>query len=139
MESMPWKETDAMNQRVEFVMRALKTENFRTLCAEYGVSAKTGYKWMERFKEHGLSGLREESRRPRSHAHELSEAVICEIVRLKKLRPAWGPKKIRAIYARTHGSVPSESSFKRVLDRAGWVEHRPARKRESAGRLFVGR
>jgi putative transposase len=139
MESMPWKEINVMNQRVEFVMRALKTENFRTLCAEYGISPKTGYKWMERFKEHGLGGLREESRRPRSHARELGEAVICEIVRLKKLRPAWGPKKIRAIYARTHGPVPSESSFKRVLDRAGWVEHRPARKRESAGRLFVGR
>jgi putative transposase len=128
-----------MNQRVEFVMRALKAENFRTLCGEYAISPKTGYKWMERFREHGLSGLRDESRRPKSHARELSEDVICEIVRLKKLRPAWGPKKIRAIYARTHGQVPSESSFKRVLDRAGWVEHRPVRKRESSGRLFVGR
>jgi len=136
---MPWKEIDVMNQRVEFVSRALKTDNFRALCAEHGISAKTGYKWMERFKEHGLSGLSDESRRPKGHARELSEEIICEIVRLKKLRPNWGPKKIRAIYARTHGQVPSESTFKRVLDRAGWVEHRPARKRESAGRLFVGR
>lgn len=131
---------DVMNQRKEFVMRALKTENFRELCVEYGISPKTGYKWMERFKEFGWGGLRDESRRPKSHAQELGEAVICEIVRLKKLRPAWGPKKIRAIYARTHEEVPSESSFKRVLSRAGWVEHRRRRRQpQSAGRLFVGR
>jgi len=128
-----------MNERTEFVMRALKAENFRALCAEYGISPKTGYKWMERFKARGLEGMSEESRRPRSHAQQLSEGVVCEIVRLKKLRPAWGPKKIRAIYARQHSEVPSESSFKRVLDRAGWVERRRVRKRESGGRLYSGR
>jgi len=45
-----------MNQRVEFVMRAFETDNFRLLCQEYGISAKTGYKWLERFKEHGRPG-----------------------------------------------------------------------------------
>ena len=128
-----------MNQRSEFVMKALRTDNFRALCQEYGISAKTGYKWLERFHQHGTEGLADESRRPQSHARELSEEVICEIVRLKKARPVWGPKKIRAIYARTHAPVPSESSFKRVLDRAGFVEHRRVRKRENSGRLFAGR
>lgn len=128
-----------MNQRTEFVMRALKAENFRALCEEYGISTKTGYKWLERFKQHGLAGLADECRRPRGHARELSERVICEIVRLKTLRPKWGPKKIRVLYARRHAQVPSESSFKRVLDRAGMVEHRRVRKREEAGRLFEGR
>ena len=108
-----------MKQRVEFVMRALKAENFRGLCQEYGISAKTGYKWLERFKQHGRVGLGNESRKPRSHAHALSEEVICEIVRLKKLKPNWGPSKIRSVYARLHEDIPSESSFKRVLDRAG--------------------
>jgi len=128
-----------MSQRAEFVMKALRADNFRALCAEYGISAKTGYKWLERFKQHGLAGLSDESRRPNGHARELAEEVICEMVRLKKLRPAWGPRKIRAIYARTHSEVPSESSFKRVLDRAGWVERRRTRQRESSGRLFAGR
>jgi putative transposase len=136
---MPWKEINAMNQRMEFVMKALKAENFRALCAEYGISPKTGYKWVERLKAHGLRGLADQTRRPGSHALQLKEEVICEIVRLKKLRPAWGPKKIRVIYARTHAEVPSESSFKRILDRAGWVEHRRTRRRESSGRLFAGR
>jgi|SRR5206468_2284797 len=87
---MPWKEMDAMNQRVEFVMRALRTENFRELCREYGISAKSGYKWKERFLEHGLNGMMEESRRPKSSPRGLDEAVVCEIIRLKERRRHWG-------------------------------------------------
>jgi transposase InsO family protein len=136
---MPWKEINVMNQRVEFVMRAYKEGNFRALCHEYGISPKTGYKWLERFQQHGTSGLEDASRRPNGHARQVAEDIICEIVRLKKDHPAWGPKKIRALYARTHAQVPSESTFKRLLDKAGWVEHRKLRRRESAGRLFRGR
>ena len=54
---MPWKEMNVMNQRVEFVMRAFESENFRALCQEYGISAKTGYKWRERFVAGGVAGL----------------------------------------------------------------------------------
>ena len=72
-----------MSQRAEFVMKALRADNFRALCAEYGISAKTGYKWLERFKQHGLAGFSDESRRPNGHARELAEEVICEMVRLR--------------------------------------------------------
>lgn len=130
---------DVSNQRTEFVLRAVGEEKFADLCREYEVSRKTGYKWVQRFMERGLAGLADESRRPHHHAKELAEEVVCEIVRLKKLKPSWGPKKIRAVYARKHEQVPSESSFKRVLDRAGWVERRRVRQRESAGGLSMGR
>lgn len=136
---MPWKEMEAMNQRVEFVLRAVRTENFRELCREYGISAKTGYKWKERFLEYGLAGMAEESRRPKSSPGGLEEAVVCEIVRLKERRRDWGPRKLRDLYMRAHGQAPSESSFKRVLERAGLVERRRLRKRQEAGRLFSGR
>lgn len=46
-----------MNQRKEFVLKAIETHNFRALCAEYGISTKTGYKWKARLLEHGLAGL----------------------------------------------------------------------------------
>ncbi len=136
---MPWKEQKAMNQRTEFVLRALRTENFRDLCREYGISPKTGYKWKERFLAHGLSGMAEQSRRPRSSPSGLEEAVVCEMVRLKQRHRSWGPRKLRDIYRRRHGPAPSESSFKRVLTRAGLVEPRRLRKRQQAGRLFSGR
>jgi transposase InsO family protein len=128
-----------MNQKKEFVLKALRTNNFRQLCEEYGISAKTGYKWRERFCEHGFEGLEELSRRPLSHARELSEGVVCEIVRLKHAHSKWGPRKLRNVYQRMHDEVPSESSFKRVLARAGLVEERRFKRRSESGRIFSGR
>jgi putative transposase len=124
-----------MNQRKEFVLRALKTSNFRELCREYGISTKTGYKWRERFFDVGYEGMNELSRRPHSHANELGESVICEIIRLKHAHRRWGPRKLRAIYQRAHGQAPSESSFKRVLERVGLVERRRLRRRSEAGQI----
>jgi putative transposase len=128
-----------VKQRKEFVLRAMETTNFRELCQEYGISAKTGYKWRERFLEYGLAGMNELSRRPKSHTTELGEGVVCEIVRLRQAHPSWGARKLRKVYERSHGEVPSESSFKRVLERAGLVEARWLRRRAESGRLFSGR
>src|ERR1700723_250406 len=114
---MPWKKNGPMEQRIEFAMKSLRTENFRALCAEYGISAKTGYKWRERFLRFGMEGLAEESRRPHSHAGQLDEAEVCEMIRFKQAHRHWGPRKIRELYLRRHGSAASESSFKRVLER----------------------
>ncbi len=137
---MPWKELNLMNQRTEFVLKAMRTDNFRGLCQEHGISAKTGYKWRERFLQYGLEGLAEQSRRPAHSPGGLSEAVVCEMIRLKNAHRWWGPRKIRALYQRVHaGEVPSESSFKRVLQRAGLVQGRRVRKRTEAGRLYRGR
>lgn len=137
---MPWKETQKMDQRTEFALRSMKTTNFRELCREYGISAKTGYKWKQRFLERGLGGLQEKSRRPHSHPSGLTEEVVCEMVRLKTAHPRWGPRKIRDLYERKGiGEVPSESSFKRVLERAGLTEPRKRRSREPGGRLASGR
>src|SRR6266436_3229702 len=112
---MPWKKSEPMEQRAEFALKALKTENFRKLCQEYGISAKTGYKWRERFLEQGSQGMMEESRRPHSHPESLGEEELCRIIRLKNAHLNWGPKKIRELYARRYGKAASESSFKRVL------------------------
>ena len=129
-----------MDQRIEFAMRAINCSNFRELCREYEISPKTGYKWRERFLEQGLAGMEEVSRRPHSHSKELAEAVVCEIVRLKWGHPHWGPRKIRELYRRKHsGDLPSESSFKRVLERAGLTKRRKRRRAHDGGRLATGR
>jgi len=133
---MPWKELGVLNQRTEFVLKSLGGKvAFRDLCGEYGISAKTGYKWQKRFFKEGLEGLHDQSRRPGHHPAELSERVVCEMVRLKTAHSKWGPRKIRELYARSHGQVPSESSFKRVLDKAGLVKHRRKRRARDAQRL----
>jgi len=71
-----------MDQRMEFCLKALRSENFRELCREYGISAKTGYKWRERFLREGSEGMEDQSRRPTSHAESLEEREVCEIIRL---------------------------------------------------------
>jgi transposase InsO family protein len=137
---MPWQETDVVDQRTEFVLRVIQgNERFGDVCREYGISRKTGYKWKERFFSEGLSGLRDESRRPKTSPRELSETMVCQIVKLKHAHPGWGPRKLRAILARTcsPSDLPSESSFKRVLDKAGLVERRRRRLPSEQGRLTM--
>src|SRR5262245_22863721 len=124
---MPWKEIDAMDQRTEFVLRVLRdVECFGALCRDYGISRKTGYKWKERFLAGGLWGLDDASRRPKSSPMELGEAMVCEIVKLKMAHRGWGARKLREVLRRRieKEELPSESSFKRVLAKAGLVNRR---------------
>lgn len=123
-----------MDQRIEFAMKAINAESLTELCRQYGISRKTGYKWRERFVERGVSGMNELSRRPKRHRAELGEEVVCQIVQLKNAHPHWGPRKIRELYRRKHGSeCPSESSFKRVLERTGLTQKRKRIKNKSDG------
>jgi transposase InsO family protein len=117
----------------------MQTLNFRALCEEYGISTKTGYKWKERFIREGIEGMEEQSRRPHSHADQLGDETVCEIIRLKLAHGNWGPRKIRELYRRRHGEVASESSFKRVLERAGLTKKRRRRRAKEAGRLYAGK
>jgi putative transposase len=117
-------------------MRAMKGElPFVSLCEEYKVSTKTGYKWMARFKNDGISGLTDQSRRPRSSPQQATEEEVCRIVRLKQAHARWGPKKIRELFARKYNEPPSLSTVKRILKKAGLVEERARRKAEHCGRI----
>jgi len=114
-------------------MKALGTLNFRALCQEYGISAKTGYKWRERFLRQGLEGMGEGTRRPRRSPKQMSESQVCEMVKLKLAHQHWGPRKIRTLYHRRHGQAPSESSFKRILEKAGLTQPRRVREGPKEG------
>jgi transposase InsO family protein len=136
---MPWKLPDAMEQRMEFALLALKKDRpFRTLCKSYGISPKTGYKWLERYQQNGRMGMADTSRRPHKSPAQLTEKVICELVRIKNLNAHWGPKKIRLIYERENGEAPSLSSVHRVLDKCGLVEKKVRRKANSVAQRLDG-
>ena len=135
---MPWIPLTKMNQRVEFVLKAQTTANFRALCREYGISTRVGYKWQSRFLAGGLDGLVEQSRRPKSSPDGLSEEVVCRIVRYRERHPTWGARKFQELYRRGYGEPPSESSIKRVLERSGLVKKRRVRPAAAGGRLASG-
>jgi transposase InsO family protein len=126
---MPWKETDKMEQKEQFIQEILKQEKpFKHICEEFGISEKTGYKWKNRFFEQGKIGLYEQSR-ARLSQNEIDGDTAAALIRIKNEHLAWGPKKIREIYARAYpqGTVPSLSSVKRILDKAGLVKQRKIR------------
>ena len=54
---MPWKECHVMDERLRFVARLLEGEKMAPLCAEFGISRKTGYKIFDRYKDCGVAGL----------------------------------------------------------------------------------
>jgi putative transposase len=135
---MPWMETCAVDQRTEFVLRALRdVEPFADLCQEFGISRKTGYKWKERFMREGLTGLPDRSRRPSSSPTGVSEGMVCQIVKLRNAHRSWGPRKLRSVLERSvpKDELPSESSVKRILRRAGLVDQRRRVPNDRTGRL----
>ena len=123
-----------MDERMRFVIRLNDGESMASLCREFGISRKTGYKIFERYQQSGLEGLSDRTRRPFRYANQLPEPVEAAIVKAKKEKPHWGARKIRERLLRRlpHAvKVPAASTVHAVLDRHGWVEH-PARSRPRA-------
>jgi transposase len=119
---MPWKECSVMEERLRFVARLLEGEAMCDLAREFGISRKTGYKILNRYKEHGLEALCDRSRRPWRCANQLPTQVESLIVRAKRERPHWGARKIRELLVkRLAGDVriPAQSTVHAVLDRHG--------------------
>jgi transposase len=87
---VPWKECCKVDERLRFVARLLDGEKMAALCREFDISRKTGYKIFNRYKDCGLEGLTDRSRRPYRQANRLPVQIERLIVRLKKERPSWG-------------------------------------------------
>ena len=127
---MPWKECHVVDERLRFVARRLEGEKMSPLCAEFGISRKTGYKIFERYKDCGLQAFTDRSRRPHRQANRLPAAVEATIVRLKREYPSWGAPKIREkLRQRSAGpQLPAISTVHAVLDRHDLVTHRRRRR-----------
>jgi len=122
-----------MDERVRFVARLLEGEKMAVLCQEFGISRKTGYKIYDRYKDTGVRGLSDRSRRPYRHANQLPMAVEKTIIRLKKDYPSWGAPKLRERLKQTWPEIacPAISTVHAVLDRNGLVTRRRRRVRTS--------
>jgi putative transposase len=119
-----------MDERLRFVARLLEGEKMAELCREFDISRKTGYKIFTRYKDTGLEGLTDRSRRPYRQANRLPFQVETLILSLKREHPSWGAPKIRAKLRRRLPDIkpPAISTVHAVLDRNGLVhrgrEHR---------------
>lgn len=92
---MPWQECTTMSIRREFVLLAEQPQsNVRELCRRYGISPKTAYKWLKRYREQGDPGLQDRSRRPLQSPKRSSAELEQEVVRMHHQFPYWGARKL---------------------------------------------
>ena len=110
---MPWRETSPMEERLEFI-REYATELFTMteLAAQYGISRKTGYKWLERYDSDGARGLHDRSRRPQNSPQATDPDLVEALVAQRRRHPRWGAKKLLAVAARRQPDAewPSRST-----------------------------
>ena len=132
---MPWKECHVVDERLRFIARLLDGEKMAGLGREFGISRKTGYKIYSRYKDCGLDGLTDRSRRPYRQANQLPVQIEALIVGLKKEYPRWGAPKIRERLRRRYPGVscPAISTVHAVLDRHGLVTRRKRRRYRAEG------
>jgi putative transposase len=130
---MPWQECSKVDERLRFVARLLEGEKMAVLCREFDISRKTGYKIFSRYKNCGLEGLTDRSRRPFRQGCQLPFQIENLILQLKREHPSWGAPKLREKIRRRHSEIqlPAISTVHAVLDRHGLV-NRPRRRRYQA-------
>jgi transposase InsO family protein len=94
---MAWQETKAIEQRMKFVNEVESRHgSFSEVCARYGVSRVTGYKWRERYEQEGAAGLWERSRAPHRVEHALSDELRVLVLAGRRTHRTWGPRKLLA-------------------------------------------
>lgn len=130
---MPWKEVRPMDEKVLFLADYLRErQSFTELCNTYGISRKTGYKWVSRYLEEGIEGLHNRSTAPKNHPQQTPFAIRKEIIRLRnKKKIKLGPKKIQTLLLEKHieDEVPSTTTIYKILRNEGLVRSRKRRSR----------
>lgn len=136
---MPWRQ-GPMDERVRFVL-AFESDRFgmSELCSEYGISRKTGYKWLARFRDVGVVGLADRSRAPHTCPHRMTEEMEALFRQERGKHPHWGPRKLLDRLEKSSPEalqelleqgqrLPAASTIGEALRRAGLV---PSRKRRT--------
>ena len=104
---MAWKTVDVQEQRVRFVVCALRREkNFRQLCQEFDISRPTGYQWLRRYQAGGIAAIVEKSRRPQHSPRQTTREIEQRVVALRQQRPDWGARKLQVLLQQAGVDLP---------------------------------
>ena len=123
---MPWKKSLVSEERAQFVLAAKdKSESFASLCGRFGISRKTGYKWLQRYRRGGLKALADVSRRPHHRGKMHHIAWRMRLRALRQEHPRWGAKKLRRLLQK---AFPQARRLPAVSTLARW-EPRPKSRR----------
>jgi putative transposase len=123
-----------MDQKTPFIADYLRDRlSITELCECYGVSRKSGYKWLDRYLTHGPQGREERSRRPSTSPRHTPDDVVAAILEARQRHPSWGAKKLVSILSTRHPRWPwpARSTVCNILSRHGLVPKQ--RKRRAIG------
>ena len=127
---MPWESRTVKEQREGFVEAATHQSNFSAVCREYGITRKTGYKWVERYQ--AGEDLEDQSREPHRKPHKTPPEVEAEILRVRAENPGWGARTIRQVLENEGvAGLPSARTVNTVLNRYGCIEEEESQKRKA--------
>jgi transposase InsO family protein len=137
---MPWKVETSMSLRSEFVELAIMADaNMALLCRRFGISRKTGYKWIARRALNPGRPLEDVSRRPRRSPARTVDEVEQKVIALRRQHPAWGARKLkRRLEDQGAADIPARSTVNDILRRHGLIDpaetnkHSPMRRFERA-------
>lgn len=127
---MPWKETTVLDDRLQFIAMYLdQVLSMADLCRAFGVSRKTGYKFVQRYKTYGPDGLYDLSHAPHYHPNAVPEDLQERILACKAAHPTWGPRKLRAVLNRDIPDIvwPVASTIGTLLQSRGLTISRKRR------------
>jgi transposase InsO family protein len=113
--------------RYDFILAAKSQQaSFIQICEAFGISTKTGYKWVNRFEEEGIEGLKDRRRNPITRPRDTPSDLQATIVATRLRHPSWGPKKIKKILERDHSEIqwPSKTTIGNILKRKGYTKKR---------------
>lgn len=128
---MPWSETSTMDQKTQFIADYLrKVLSITELCELYGISRKTGYKWIDRYIQNGPAGLEEYSRRPHQTPNQTAPEIVEALLGIRQRHPTWGAKKLLPILHKRQPDwdLPKRSTVCAILNRNGLVPKKRRRR-----------
>lgn len=136
---MPWEERTVEKSRSEFIEEVEQEEATVTaICQEYGISRKTGYKWLNRYRNG--EGLSDRSREPFHTPNKTPKKTEQLILELREARPAWGARKLRHVLEkRGHTGLPAASTICDILKRNGYVSQEESLKHQPYKRFEMNR
>lgn len=139
---MPWKESSAMSQRLEFVRLATQeSANIRQLCRRFEVSHTAAYKWLSRYRDATAAAtdspalqeaLLDRSRRPLHSPRQTPDEVERAIIEVRTAHPSWGGRKIRARLidlGHDEQQLPQPSTITGILSRHQLIDEEESNKR----------
>jgi hypothetical protein len=135
---MPWKETDTMDEKKEFIFRCRRREEtFTEICRKWGISTKIGYTRLSRGKDQGAAGLAELSRAPKNNANQVDGAVKRRLWKLKEKHKYWGAHKILTLYKNKHpgAGTPERSTVEELFKREGYTGTKRRARKKTEDRL----